>query len=238
MAIMPDQPRYAIYYVPEGQSAFYRFGAATLGYDAIGKKEVQQPQSLKDAVDGWRELTEDPRRYGFHATLKAPFRLSSVANESSLLAAFEAFVKRPRTIPVIRPVVRLLRHFVAIFNDAPNSDLSALADACVIEFETFRAVLTAQDRERRLKSRLTPAQIALLDRWGYPYVFDEFFFHMSLTGRVPREQHDSVHAVLASQFALLSLQTLAIDQLALLRQDYSGASFHVIAQAALTPEAR
>jgi putative phosphonate metabolism protein len=224
---MSDQPRYAIYFVPAADSTLYRFGAALLGYDTLEQADVAQPQALIDAVPDWHALTGDPRRYGFHATLKAPFSLAPGASEAALIAAFEQFAASPRAIPVVVPVVKLLRQFVAIVNDAPNPDLTALADACVTEFESFRAPLTAKDRERRLASRLTGNQIALLDRWGYPYVFEEFFFHMSLTGRIAGEPQQ-IADLLALRFAGLDQRSLAIDRLALLKQDHPAARFAVI----------
>lgn len=230
---MSDQPRYAIYFVPAADSALYRFGTALLGYDALGRKDVGQPNALTGAVPNWNVLTEDPRRYGFHATLKAPFCLASGTDEAALIAAFEQFAATPRAVPVITPVVKLLRYFVAIVNDAPNPDLTALADACVTEFEPFRAPLSAKDRERRLKSKLTGNQIALLDRWGYPYVFDEFFFHMSLTGRITAEPQ-RIAEFLAAQFAELGQRSLVIDRLALLRQDHPDARFVAIRHLPLT----
>lgn len=224
---MSDQPRYAIYFVPAADSELYRFGTALLGYDALGSKDIAQPQALIDAIPDWHALTDDPRRYGFHATLKAPFYLASGTDEAALIATFEQFATTPRPIPVITPVVKLLRHFVAIVNGAPNRGLAALADACVTEFESFRAPLTAQDRERRLKSKLSDNQIALLDRWGYPYVFEEFFFHMSLTGRIAT-QPQQIAQLLAARFIELNQRSLAIDHLALLRQDRPAARFVAI----------
>lgn len=230
---MSDQPRYAIYFVPAADSPLYRFGAALLGYDALGKKDVAQPQAMIDAIPDWHALTDDPRRYGFHATLKAPFYLAPGTDEAELIAAFETFAATPRTIPTITPTVKLLRFFVAIVNDAPNRDLTAFADCCVTEFESFRAPLTQADRERRLKSKLTDNQIALLDRWGYPYVFEEFFFHMSLTGRIATDPQRTA-ALLAARFGELDQLALRIDHLALLRQDDSAARFVAIRHLKLT----
>lgn len=230
---MSEQPRYAIYFVPAADSALYRFGAALLGYDALGRTDVAQPQAMIDAIPDWHTLTDDPRRYGFHATLKAPFYLATGADEAELIAAFDKFAATPRAIPTITPVVKLLRFFVAIVNDAPNRDLTALADACVTDFESFRAPLSEKDRARRLKSKLTDNQIALLDRWGYPYVFEEFFFHMSLTGRITAEPQ-RIAELLAVQFAGIKQHSLTIDRLALLRQNHPAARFVAIRHLALT----
>lgn len=230
---MSDHPRYAIYFVPAADSRLYRFGTDLLGYDALAQRDATQPQVVVAAIPSWYALTDDPRRYGFHATLKAPFYLAPETDEAALVGAFENFAATRRPIPVIKPVVKLLRHFVAVVNDASNRDLAALADACVTYFEPFRAPLTQNDRERRLKSRLTDNQIGLLDRWGYPYVFEEFFFHMSLTGRIGAEPQ-RISEVLTARFAELRLDSIKIDRLALLRQDTPDSRFAAIRHLALT----
>lgn len=74
-------PRYALYYTPAADSALWRFGSATLGYDAITGRDIAfaVPPGC-EALD-WQELIAEPRRYGFHATLKAPFELANGRNE-------------------------------------------------------------------------------------------------------------------------------------------------------------
>ena len=139
--------------------------------------------SLSAAPD-WRDLTADPRKYGFHATLKAPFSLAQGRTEAELFAACAAFAATPRAIPVIRPVVGSISGFIAVIPADPPAELIRLAADCVSEFDAFRAPLTEADRARRNPSRLTSAQRAHLDRWGYPYVMEEFRFHMTLTGRL------------------------------------------------------
>ena len=98
----------------------------------------------------WHDLTEDPRKYGFHATLKAPLSLAPGKTEAELLAACEAFAATPRTIPVIRPVVGSISGFIAVVPAEPPAELERLAADCVQrEFDSFRAPLTPEDRERR-----------------------------------------------------------------------------------------
>ena len=64
-----------------------------------------------------------------------------------------------------------------------------------------------------------------LVQWGYPYVFDEFRFHMTLTGRVPAERHDAVETVLLDQFAEFHGRPLPVTGLALFREPSRGADF-------------
>lgn len=209
--------RYAIYHVPPAAAALTRFGATMLGYDAFAAKDLDHPAAT-GAFPDWHALTADPRKYGFHATLKAPFLLRDGASEADLVAAFDRFVATPRALPLITPVVRAIGSFIAVVPEAPVAALSRLADDSVRDFEDVRAPLSAYDRERRLKSPLTPRQIAHLDQWGYPYVFEEFRFHMTLTGSLPAEKREAVLRFLQGEFAKLGLKAVEIGHVAIFRQ--------------------
>ena len=75
--------------------------------------------------------------------------------------------------------------FIALCPAQKQPAIAELESACVHAFHAFRAPMTATERERRLKSPLTPRQIELMDRWGYPYVLDQYRLHMTLTGPIP-----------------------------------------------------
>jgi putative phosphonate metabolism protein len=230
---MPGAPRYAIYHVPAQDAVLYRFGATQVGYDAFTAGDIDHPQQSLAAFADWHDLTADPRKYGFHATLKAPFALNNGATETDLCNAFDSFMAEPRDIPKIVPVVRAIGSFIAVVPDAPVAPLARLADDAVRSFEPFRAPLTEHDRQRRLKSPLTERQIEFLDRWGYPYVFEEFRFHMTLTGSLPVAKRDRVLPFLQAEFAKLGLAAHAIGHIALLRQDDGNARFVVLRHAAM-----
>jgi putative phosphonate metabolism protein len=221
-------PRYAIYFTPEPRSALDRFGAELLGYDAAIGEDLAFPDAVLQLAPDWRELTCDPRKYGFHATLKAPHSLAPGKTEADLLAACEAFAGTPRPIPAISPVVGSISGFIAVVPAKPSADLERLAADCVSEFDSFRAPLSAEDRARRNPSMLTPRQREYLDRWGYPYVMEDFRFHMTLTGRLPPERHGPVLAMLEARFSALDLKTLAIDRIALSRQDDADSRFRIV----------
>lgn len=222
-----SHPRYAIYYVPAPDSVLYRFGAEIIGYDAFTGEGCESPETFRSFSD-WTALTADPRKYGFHGTLKAPFPLAASAREDDLAAAVEAFIARD--IPRIAPVVDLLGDFVAIVPARPVEALSKLADDCVTQFERFRAPLTEAERARRLKSRLTPRQIGHVDRFGYPYVFEDFRFHMTLTGRLTDARRDDILARLRKAFTELKIDDIAVDAVALFRQPAPGKPFEIIAR--------
>ncbi len=233
---MTGFPRYAIYYAAAHGSDLDRFGAALLGYDAFGGTDLPFPDRMTEVVPDWHDLTQDPRKYGFHATLKAPFALAPGRSEVELTAACEAFAGKPRPIPVIAPVVDPISGFIAVVPAEPSTELNRLAADCVRDFDAFRAPLTAQDRARRNPAALTAAQAEQLDRWGYPYVMDDFRFHMTLTGRVPAPRRDPLVVLLRERFAALDLRTLAIDRITLFRQDDATARFRVLAQFGLRAE--
>jgi putative phosphonate metabolism protein len=230
---MSNYPRYAIYYAPVRGSVLDRFGAGLLGYDAATGEDPPFPADVIEAAPDWRELTSDPRKYGFHATLKAPFSLAPGKTEADLFAACAAFAAAPRTIPVIRPVIGAISGFIAIIPAEPPADLIQLAADCVRGFDVLRAPLTDADRARRNPSQLTPAQREYLDRWGYPYVMEQFRFHMTLTGRLGDERREPILAMLRSRFAFTGIERLAIDRIVAFRQDTAGSRFRIAGQWAL-----
>jgi putative phosphonate metabolism protein len=225
--------RYAIFFVPRPSSRLKHFADAWIGRNPDRDERVPQPVVEGITPERLHEITAFPRHYGFHATLKAPFLLKAGATEADLIESFDRFVATPRTIPAIAPVVRAIGSFIAVVPDTPVAALTQLADDCVTEFERFRAPLSDHDRQRRLKSPLTPRQIEHLDRWGYPYVFEEFRFHMTLTGSLPAAQRETVLPFLQGAFAKLDVTSHSIGHIAIFRQANSDARFVVMRHAEL-----
>jgi putative phosphonate metabolism protein len=225
---MAPFPRYAIYYTSAPGSDLERFGSRLLGYDALGGMDLPFPDGIEQSVPDWRDLTRDPRKYGFHATLKAPLSLAQDKTESGLLAACETFAGTPRPIPAIKPVVDSISGFIAVVPAQPSTELVRLAADCTREFDSFRAPLTPEDRARRNPAALTPRQREYLDRWGYPYVMEDFRFHMTLTGRLHADRREPILTMLRERFSVISLDTLAIDGIAVCRQDREDARFRVL----------
>ncbi len=227
-ADMATHPRYAIYHAAAPDTDLDRFGARLLGYDAFSGKDLPFPDGVLQMAPDWRELTRDPRKYGFHATLKAPLSLAPGKTETEFLAACEAFANTPRPAPVIRPVVDSISGFIAVVPAEPSTELERLASDCTSEFDSFRARLTPEDRTRRNPSALTERQCGHLDRWGYPYVMEDFRFHMTLTGRLDAERREPVLRMLRNSFSAIGIKTLAIDGIALFRQDDADSRFRIV----------
>jgi putative phosphonate metabolism protein len=224
---MANFPRHAIYYAPAPGSVLERFGSALLGYDARRGLDLPFPGGID--IPDWRELTHDPRKYGFHATLKAPMALAPGRREDELVAACAAFAAKPRNIPAIKPVVDSIEGFIAIVPATRGAALEGLAADCVREFDAFRAPLSEEDLARRNPSKLTPRQRDYLDHWGYPYVFEEFRFHMTLTGRLAAGRHAAILDMLRSRFRDCGVNDVAIDRIALFRQDAPDQRFQIVA---------
>jgi hypothetical protein len=227
------EPRYAVYFVPAADSELYRFGSAVLQYDCYTGHAVLPPAELRDPAGTWRMATEEPRRYGFHATLKAPFYLKPSWSEARLISALQSFAGIGRTIAGIQPIVTMLSGFAAIVPERPSPALNALAADCTTIFDAFRAPMTAQERARRLASGLNPSQIQNLDRWGYPYLFADFRFHMTLTGKIDAERRESAVAALRDLFQRSCAGPIVIDRLALTKQDTPISAFRVLSTAPL-----
>jgi putative phosphonate metabolism protein len=231
---MTDFPRYAIYYVPSAAAPLARFGAELLGYDAFTGRDVAFPAAVVAPFPDWPAWTGDPRKYGFHGTLKAPFALAPEQDEAALIAACNGFAASRRAIPAITPVVQAISGFIAVVPAVPGAELNALAQDCVEAFDRFRAPMTPADRARRKPEALTSRQRDQLDRFGYPFVRDDFRFHLTLTGRLPRDRSAAVLSMLQARFAAMELTMLLIDRLAVFRQDSASARFRIVHEVALT----
>ncbi len=233
--MMADEaPRYAVYFVPAADSDLYRFGSAVLQYDGYTGRPVAPPDECAADAARWRKATEEPRRYGFHATLKAPFTLAAACSETQLVSAFQSFAALGCKAAVIEPEIAALSGFTALMPVRANPAVDALAADCTTIFDAFRAPMSAQERARRLASGLNPSQIANLDRWGYPYLFADFRFHMTLTGKIEAGLRKPTVAMLRRVFLRMrGAKPIAIDRLALVRQDSPEAAFRVLSQAPL-----
>ena len=221
--------RYAVFYAPPRDAELWAFGSSVVGYDAESGDTLPSPDGLPCSPSEWRALTGEPRRYGFHGTLKAPFSLAEGSTEENLLTAARAFASGREALDLPRLRVSVMGGFVALVPASPSNALDDLAAECVRVFDALRAALAPADRERRLAAGLSERQIRYLDRWGYPYVFEDFRFHMTLAGPLPEELREPVRAALQCRFEALD-QDLRVDAITLFRQRDRAAPFRVLAR--------
>jgi putative phosphonate metabolism protein len=235
---MPDRElnsaRYAIYFVPAPDSTLYRFGAEFLGYDCYTGVETPKPAWCDLPEAAWQRLTSAPRKYGFHGTLKAPFRLRPGVGEADLTEALDSFAAKSRPLPPVRLKLQAIGDFAALVPDEPSAELNEFASDCVEVFDRFRAPLTQEERQRRLADGLTDRQAAYLDRYGYPYVSEEFRFHLTLTGKITKADWNDFIPPLQTQFAFaLPDPALAVTAISIVRQNSAASPFRLLHQAML-----
>ncbi|PLP98782.1 DUF1045 domain-containing protein [Cupriavidus pauculus] len=215
--------RYAIYLAPA--EPFRSFGAQWLGRDADTCAALPLPQGITQRPEEW---VKAPAHYALHATLKPPFRLAEGTDAAMLDGAMRAFAaaRQPFDAPL---TLRALRGFLAwCLDDADGQGgrrMHGLADACVTEFDRFRAPPTEAEIARRDPARLSPAQRRHLDAWGYPYVFDTFTFHITLTGMLDAADEAAAFDMLSAAGGRLLEQPLHVDGVSVYVQPEAGADF-------------
>lgn len=219
--------RYALYFTPPADDPLTRAAARWLGRDAFTDDALPPPADTGLDPAELSYLTAAARRYGFHATLKAPFKLAPGASEAELVAALDAFAGNRESVTGPRLVVGQIDGFMALVPESRNAALQAYADDVVRAFDRFRSPLDEADVARRNPDRLSNAELKNLTMWGYPYVFDTFRFHMTLTGRVPSAQAEPIRASILRYFRPFLERPIDLAGVALFVESEPGVPFVV-----------
>lgn len=221
--------RYAIFYTPP-PGVLADFCASWLGWSSDTGQHVPHPEGTGADIG---TLTEVPRKYGFHGTLKAPFRLADGRNVDELSEALAAYAAAQPPLMLEQMALQHHHGFLALRPNGDVTALRALAADIVQHFDGFRAPATAAEMARRRQSGLSARQDQNLINWGYPYVLDDFHFHLTLSGRLDQTAGRATIKVLERLLTPLLPQPFPIDHLTLLGQDRDG-FFHVLHRYALT----
>jgi hypothetical protein len=219
--------RLAAYWTPPTDGALWRFACRWLGRDAASG-ELFPCRDARHAA-----ITEDARRYGFHATLKAPIALADGATLDDVRTALRALAARftPFTTPPW--VLADIDGFLAMVPD-PMVDagrpklLHALADASVLALEPLRRPATPAELARRRPDRLGPRARLYLERYGYPWVLEEFFAHLTLTCRLDTPEREATTARLQRELAALPAAPFAFHDICLFVEESPGAPFRLL----------
>ena len=230
---MDGYDRYAVYVAPDADSPLGRFGNAWLGFEPRSGVDLPRPALVGLTESDIRRATVAPARYGFHATLKPPFALAEGADVAALDRAVAGLAAA--LAPVDIPALRLARidRFLALVPARPVAALDALAAECVAALDRFRAP-EGPDRVRRRRAGLTDRQAALLAEWGYPYVLDEFRFHLTLSGPSAAAERASVAAALDKVLGDILAAPLPVRDLALFGDPGGGKRFRLVKRYPLT----
>jgi hypothetical protein len=224
--------RYAIYWAPRPDSALAALGRTWLGSDPERGTPSAERNLLGLDPGLVDRATAAPRRYGLHATMKAPFRLAPDVSESELNTALAAFCGRRRRFAT--GPLRLARFdtWLALVPTRPLTDLEWLAAECVVQFDHFRAVLSAEDRERR-GNPTDPILARNLEEFGYPHVLSAFQFHITLAGPLELHELDMIEAALTPVVAPFTEAPFVVGDLCWFGEPDSGGLFKATSRAAL-----
>lgn len=223
---MDQMKRFAIYYAPR-TGAFAEAAACWLGWDLAQGRAVAQP-GIKRLAD----LTADPRKYGFHGTLKPPFRLVADVTPADLADGVARLARTLRTVQTPGLQMVLYEGFLALI-PGPDPALSDLAAEVVRVLDPFRAPLTAAEVARREPERLSQRQCDLLAVYGYPYVMEEFQFHLTLSSRLDAGDAPRLQMAAEAHFAGLIPLPFEVQDLCLCGEDQEG-RFHLLHRYALS----
>lgn len=225
--------RFAIYLAPASGSALHTVGSALLGRDALTGEFLSCPDLDGVPSKRWRSITEDARGYGFHGTLKPPFRLQPSERVESLEAALAAFARSRSPFHAPPLVLRAISGFLALVPEREDRRILDLAADCVRTFDRFRAPPPPEELARRRKAGLSTRQEEYLLEWGYPYVMEEFRLHFTLTCRLEAAERDVVAKALAPHVGRFGGHPLRVDALTLFEQPAAGVPFLIRARYAL-----
>jgi 2'-5' RNA ligase len=218
--------RHAVYFAPPQASSWGRFGQQWLD-------GAWRPPAIDAAR--WQSLLRAPRRYGFHATLKAPFRLAPGCTPEALAQRIDALAAQCRAVPLGALVPRAFDGYVALVPEAPPPALQALAERCVLELDDLRAPLTPSERAHRRPERQDERARALLEAHGYPQVLERFRFHMTLA--MTERDGDADEVLACASAALAEVQrdaSMVLDRLCLCVEPGPGQDFVRVRDAVLT----
>jgi putative phosphonate metabolism protein len=225
---MGPEARLGIYYCPREDDALFTAGASWLGRDPARGDRLTQPD-----IAGIDEVTAEARGYGFHATLKPPMRLAESRTWDELLAATRELAAQTTPFALPRLAVTDLHGFLALRETTFCPPLQALADACVERLDEFRAAPSEAELARRRRAQLTESQEAMLVRFGYPYVLNTWFFHMTLTRRLSVTEHAAWRPQVERFFEQAVATPRMVEDICLFTQAGPGAPFVIEERAAL-----
>jgi putative phosphonate metabolism protein len=228
--------RYAVYFAPKKSSGWHDFGAHWLGRDEFDNRRLPQPVLKEVSPNQFEELTQVPRRYGFHATLKAPFQLATGVALPELMARMATLASTLAPLPLGELKAATLGDFVALVPSTPVPGLHELAAECVTDLDDLRAPLDAHDLIRRQADQLDARAMELLTRYGYPHVLERFRLHFTLTGPVTADLAEMVKRAATTPVEQLNQHApLVLDRLCLFTESARGNPFLRIADFALKP---
>ncbi|MCB8880391.1 DUF1045 domain-containing protein [Acidisoma cellulosilytica] len=217
--------RVAVYYAPDRIDPLWTAGCQWLGRDPESGAAFQPPEAVTAP-----DLIKDPSGYGFHGTLKPPMRLAEGLTYAAFVDSVQTLARGLKPFAMPRLSVQNLHGFIAVRDAEPSPDLQALADIVVAQLDDWRAMPSEAELAKRRKAGLSAAQEAMLTRWGYPYVFQLWQFHLTLSRRLDETEMTRLLPAAEAFFAPALAHKRVCNSLAVYIQPESGAPFTLSAR--------
>jgi hypothetical protein len=237
----PAEARFAIYYAPEDGSPLDRFGVSWLGRAVSGDGTDEElgrwPEVVGLTPDETTAALSSVAHYGFHGTLKAPFFLRSPDLGTDLIESLQTFAARQHPFRLPPLGLKRMGRFLALMPEKTSAELNALAEACVREFNLYRRPLSESECTRRRAAGLSVKQERHLLQWGYPYVLDQFRFHLTLAGPLSDERIVTrLEHALAERLSRLNLDAIAVKSISLFIQKNTKSPFYCHSRYSFMPD--
>jgi Protein of unknown function (DUF1045) len=231
----PNSFRYAIYFAPVLNSPWWHKGSAWLGRDASNGNAIEQPSLSDINATDFARFTQHPRRYGWHATLKAPFRLAPDFNYQDLRQTVEKLCADCPPFKLSPLGVKWMGDFLALQAPLATDQTHAIAQKCIVNTQKLAASLSEAEKAKRRRVGLNPSQENNLVRWGYPYVFEDFKFHLSLTGVMTGADKSQMRALkLAAETYFGNMPDCQFSALSIFSETKEGDNFRLVEQIPLS----
>ena len=226
---MTNYKRVAIYFLPKKNSSLENFGKNLLGRDINKKKKISLTRRQKYFIsrgftffDELKDYCEQPAKYGFHATLKAPFRLKRNVKTKNFYDVISHIAAQHSRFKIQGLKIVYSKKFTFITSRKPNKLLINLENDLVKHLDTFRAELNKKEIKKRIPDSLTFKQNKYLKEWGYPFVFDQFKFHMTLMNQNNNKLSNKQKLELEKLIYKISNNVIEFNEISLLGENKNG----------------
>ena len=226
---MTNYKRVAIYFLPKKNSSLENFGKNLLGRDINKKKKISLTRRQKYFInrgftyfDELKDYCEEPAKYGFHATLKAPFRLKRNVKTKNFYDVISHIAAQHSRFKIKGLKIVYSKKFTFITSRKPNKLLINLESDLVKHLDTFRAELNKTEIKKRIPDSLTFKQNKYLKEWGYPFVFDQFKFHMTLMNQNNNKLSNKQKLELEKLIYKISNNVIEFNEISLLGENKNG----------------
>ena len=224
--------RFAIYFVPPESNDLTRFTASWFGWDVYKGIKVDYPV-LHNLNYDIKEITNTPSKYGFHGTLKAPFSLVPDKTIDDLKLSLSMLSRSIKKFEIPSICLRIIDEFIAIVPTSQNESIHSLAKKCLEDLDSFREAESDEILNKRRSGRLSTSEEHNLLKWGYPYVLDDFQFHLTMTGKLPLKVCKHVFSVLSLELHEVLNAPLFIGKICLVGENKMDGKFGVIEEFSL-----